>query len=99
VYGITGTLAVPLTVAVFSGLGWLMRRNSYPVAATVIGLLLGRMVEGELVRTIQISNGHPLSYLMERPIALVLFVIMLLVLVGAPALKAVRQRKATRTDT
>ncbi|WP_417272858.1 tripartite tricarboxylate transporter permease [Celeribacter halophilus] len=98
-YGITGTLAGPLTVAVFSGLGWLMRRNSYPVAATVIGLLLGRMVEGELVRTIQISNGHPLSYLMERPIALVLFVIMLLVLVGAPALKAVRQRKATRTDT
>lgn len=92
-YGITGTIAGPLTVAVFAGLGWLMRGSRYPVAATVIGLLLGRMMEGELVRTLQISGGNPLRYLFERPIALGLFVVMLLVLVGAPALKAYRKRK------
>ncbi|WP_218967670.1 tripartite tricarboxylate transporter permease [Puniceibacterium antarcticum] len=71
-YGITGTIAGPLTVAAFSALGWLMRRSDYPVAATVIGLLLGRMMEGELVRTLQISGGHPMNYLLERPIALTL---------------------------
>lgn len=92
-YGITGTIAGPLTVASFAALGWLMRRNDYPVAATVIGLLLGRMMEGELVRTLQISNGQPLSYLFERPIALALFVFMLMVLVGAPLLKTLRRRK------
>ncbi|PTW46588.1 MULTISPECIES: tripartite tricarboxylate transporter permease [Rhodovulum] len=93
-YGITGTIAGPLTVAVFAGIGWLMRRNGYPVAATVIGLLLGRMMEGEVVRTLQISGRHPMAYLLERPIALVLFVIMVLVLVGVPVLKAWRRRRA-----
>ncbi|WP_306030053.1 tripartite tricarboxylate transporter permease [Stappia sp. MMSF_3263] len=92
-YGITGTVAGPLTVAAFAALGWLMRRNDYPVAATVIGLLLGRMMEGELVRTLQISNGQPFNYLFERPMALALFVFMLMVLVGAPLLKALRRRK------
>ncbi|WP_295806480.1 tripartite tricarboxylate transporter permease [uncultured Nitratireductor sp.] len=98
-YGITGTIAGPLTVAGFAGLGWLMRRNDYPVAATVIGLLLGRMMEGELVRTLQISNGQPLNYLLERPIALALFVFMLLVLVGAPLFKTLRQRRDDRAGT
>ncbi|MFV0334823.1 MAG: tripartite tricarboxylate transporter permease [Tropicimonas sp.] len=92
-YGITGTIAGPLTVAMFSGLGWLMRRNDYPIAATVIGLLLGRMMEGELVRTMQISGGRPLAYLLERPIALTLFAVMMLVLVGIPLLKALRRRR------
>ncbi|WP_367716062.1 tripartite tricarboxylate transporter permease [Nitratireductor sp. GISD-1A_MAKvit] len=97
-YGITGTIAGPLTVAAFAGLGWLMRRHDYPVAATVIGLLLGRMMEGELVRTLQISNNQPLNYLLERPMALGLFVVMLLVLVGAPLLKKLRQRKVRQAE-
>ncbi|TKW64735.1 MAG: hypothetical protein DI616_17785 [Paracoccus denitrificans] len=92
-YGITGTIAGPVTVAVFAGIGWLMRRADYPVAATVIGLLLGRMMEGELVRTLQISNGRPLAYLLERPIAMVLFFIMLVVLVGVPLMKMMRRRR------
>ncbi|MGR3479932.1 tripartite tricarboxylate transporter permease [Salipiger marinus] len=96
-YGITGTIAGPLTVAAFAGLGWLMRRNDYPVAATVIGLLLGRMMEGELVRTLQISGGRPFAYLMERPIAMGLFVVMILVLVGAPLLKSLRRHRQRRT--
>lgn len=97
-YGITGTIAGPLTVAAFAGLGWLMRRHDYPVAATVIGLLLGRMMEGELVRTLQISNNQPLNYLLERPMALGLFIVMLLVLVGAPLLKKLRQRKVRQAE-
>lgn len=97
-YGITGTIAGPLTVAAFAALGWLMRRNDYPVAATVIGLLLGRMMEGELVRTLQISNGQPLNYLLERPMALGLFVFMVIVLVGAPLLKTLRQRKVQQVE-
>lgn len=83
-------------MAGIAALGWLMRRHDYTVAATVIGLILGDMMEGELVRTIQISTGKPLRYMLERPIALGLFLGMLLVLVGVPALKAVCQRRTTR---
>lgn len=94
-FGITGTIAGPVTVAVFAGLGWLMRRHDYPVAATVIGLLLGRMTEGELVRTMQISGGHPLTYLMERPIALGFFVLLVIVSVLIPLLRFRRNRNST----
>lgn len=93
-YGITGTIAGPLTVAAFAGLGWLMRRHDYPVAATVIGLLLGRMTEGELVRTMQISGRNPLGYMLERPIAMVFLVLLIVVSVLIPLM---RYRKSRQT--
>lgn len=93
-YGITGTIAGPITVGVFAGLGWLMRRHGYPVAATVIGLLLGRMAEGEIVRTLQISGGNVGNYLFERPIAIVFFALFLLTSGALPLLKLYRQKRA-----
>ena len=91
-FGITGTIAGPVTVMAFAGIGWLMRRHNYPVAATVIGLLLGRMTEGEIVRTLQISGGNPLSYLAERPIAIGLAILM----TGAVALPPIMRARAKR---
>jgi putative tricarboxylic transport membrane protein len=95
-YGITGTIAGPLTVAAFAGLGWLMRRHDYPVAAAVIGLLLGRMTEGELVRTMQISGGNPAAYLLERPVAMVFFALLIIVSILIPLVRL--RRKAGASD-
>ena len=66
----------PVTVLVFAVLGWVMRRHGYPVAATVIGILLGRMAEGELLRSYQVSGGDP-SYILGRPIAMVLLALLI----------------------
>jgi len=55
-----------------------MRRYNYPVAATVIGILLANMVEGELLRTYQLTSGRLFSYIIERPMTLVLLVIFLI---------------------
>ncbi|AVL71394.1 hypothetical protein CEQ07_08185 [Oligella urethralis] len=90
-FGITGSISGPVTVAVFAVIGWLMRRHDYPVAATVIGLLLGKMAEGELVRTLQISGGAPLGYIMERPIALLLIVVFVFTVIIMPLM---RKRKS-----
>lgn len=92
-YGITGTIAGPLTVMGFAALGWLMRRHDYPVAATVIGLLLGKMAEGELVRTIQISSGNILNYLTERPIAIILLIVFVLTTIIMPILRKQKEKK------
>ena len=51
--------------------------DEYPVAATVVGLVLGRMVESELIRSYQLSAGDIL-FLLERPVALVFAVLLIL---------------------
>lgn len=93
-YGMTGTIAGPITVLVFAVLGWLMRMHDYPVAATVIGLILGRMTEGELVRTLQISRGDPIAYMAERPIAVVLLILLVMSTVILPIWKRWRARSS-----
>lgn len=74
-YAITGSVVGPMTVAGAGALGWVMRRYGYPVTAVVVGLLVGPMAEGELVRSWQISGGH-LSFLLDRPITLVLIALL-----------------------
>jgi putative tricarboxylic transport membrane protein len=76
-YAITGNIAGPVTFFVFTLIGWQMQRYDYPVAATVVGLLLAHLVEGEALRTYQMSGGDP-AFLLERPIALVLFALLVL---------------------
>lgn len=83
-FAIAGNMAGPVTLFVFSILGWLMTRYGYSVPAMVVGLLLGRMVEAEALRTYQLSAGD-LGYFLERPIALGMIVLLALSL-ALPAL-------------
>jgi putative tricarboxylic transport membrane protein len=76
-FSVTGDWSGPLTLFVCAALGWIMKRYDYPVAATVVGLILGRMVESELIRTWQISAGE-IAFLFERPVALVFLVLLVL---------------------
>lgn len=75
-YGLTGTMAGPITLLVFAMVGWALRKYDYSVPAAVIGLLLGRMAEGELLRSYQISGGS-LGYVLERPVTLILLALLL----------------------
>ena len=68
-YALTGSMSGPVTLFIFAVIGWVMRRYDYSVAATVVGLLLGRMTEGELLRSYQLSGGD-ITFLFDRPIAL-----------------------------
>jgi putative tricarboxylic transport membrane protein len=79
-YVLTGNMTGPITYFVFAVLGWLMTRYDYPVAARVVGLLLGRMTEGELLRSIQMSGLDP-AFLLERPVALVFLFLLSLSLI------------------
>lgn len=94
-FGLTGTMAGPITLLVFALFGWLLRKYEYSVAAAVIGLLLGNMAEGELLRSFQISGGN-FDYVWSRPITLGLFVLLILSLflpwVMARLQKRVRRR-------
>jgi len=93
-FAIDGSMSGPITLAIFSILGWAMVRYGYPVAATVVGLLLGSLVEGNLLRTWQISGGK-LSYALERPGALLILALMF-ASIGMTAWSGHRRRKAAQ---
>jgi putative tricarboxylic transport membrane protein len=75
-YAIEGSLSGPITLFVFAVVGWAMVRYHYPVAAVVVGLLLGGLLEQNLIRTWQISRD--LGYVLERPGAVLIFALMFL---------------------
>ncbi len=75
-FAIDGSMAGPVTFAVFSVIGWVLARYKYPAPAVVIGLLLGGMMEDEALKTFQLSNGNAL-YFLDRPGAIALFTLIL----------------------
>jgi putative tricarboxylic transport membrane protein len=93
-FGLTGDLSGPLTVLVFSLVGWVFKRYDYSVPAAVIGILLGGMAEDSLVYSYQISGGQ-WSYLLERPITLVILGLLAVSLFGNKAVDLLN-RRATR---
>lgn len=90
-YAISNSLSGPITLVVFSLIGWLMLRYGYPVAATVVGILLGGLLEENLIRTLQISGGD-FAYVLERPGAIFILVLMV-VSMGFTVLKASRRKR------
>jgi putative tricarboxylic transport membrane protein len=75
-YAVEGSVSGPITLFVFSMIGFALVKYEYPVAAVVVGLLLGRMLETEFLRSYQLSGGDPL-YVLQRPGAMALIAVML----------------------
>jgi putative tricarboxylic transport membrane protein len=70
-------MAGPVTLAIFSVIGWILARYKYPAPAAVIGILLGSMMENEALNTYQLSNGNP-WYFLDRPGAMILMGLIIL---------------------
>jgi TctA family transporter len=60
-----------MTVAAFGIIGYVMERNGYPVAAMVLGIVMGTMVEQAFVTSLIKSDGSILPFF-SRPVAAVL---------------------------
>ncbi|MCG8447334.1 MAG: tripartite tricarboxylate transporter permease [Hyphomicrobiales bacterium] len=89
-YALTGNMLGPITLVGAAILGWIMKLYGYPAVAMVIGLLLGAMAEGELLRSYQLG-GRDLTIFFERPIALTLLALLLLTL-AYPMIRRLRAR-------
>jgi TctA family transporter len=58
-------------VAVFGMIGYVMEKNGYPVAAMVLGIVMGSMVEQSFVTSLIKSDGSLLPFF-DRPVSAVL---------------------------
>jgi TctA family transporter len=70
-FAIGNNLFAVISVAAFGILGFVMERNGYPVAALVLGIVMGSMVEQNFVTSLIKSNGSILPFF-ERPVSTVL---------------------------
>jgi len=69
----------------FGFIGFMFERLSVPLAPMILGLILGPMVEDNL-RVGLIKTGGSMDQFFTRPISLVLFILIVLVFLGGPAL-------------
>jgi putative tricarboxylic transport membrane protein len=96
-FAMTGNIDGAITLAVFSVIGWVLARYDYATPAAVVGLLLGKLVEGEFVRSHQISGGD-ITFLLGRPIALGILVLILLSLLAPLVTARLRNRRELREE-
>ncbi len=73
----------------FGLLGWLLRRNDFPTAPVVLGLILGRMIEENL--RLSLVRG-PISLFLGRPISIVILILAIVSFIW-PFLKAKKNKK------
>lgn len=85
-------IAIALALGV---LGFLMEENGFPVAPTILGLVLGPMLEQNFITSMIKADGDPLAFF-ERPIAAGLGVVTLAVWLIPLIVLALRSRSPAR---
>ncbi len=96
-YALSGTMVGPITLTAAAILGLIMKHYNYPAVAMVIGILLGSMMEGNLLRTWQLSRGD-LGIFIERPISLTLLVLLVLAVLTPFAMRRLNARLAKQIE-
>jgi len=74
----------------FGVLGYIFRKLDWPLAPTILALILGPMMERALRTSLEISGGD-MSILITRPISAILLIVAAIVLIS-PAVRGVAKR-------
>lgn len=91
-FSVRGYIFDVILTMVFGVLGYFMKKARYPMVCLVLGLVLGEMAEQNLGRSLIIYGN--LSFIYKKPISLVLFIILVLVI----TVPLIRQRLKKRTE-
>jgi putative tricarboxylic transport membrane protein len=78
-YAVNAQVIDLIILLVIGLLGFMMRRYGLPVVPAIIGVILGPRAELQLRRALQVSNGE-LSGLVDSPLAIIIYAVILLVL-------------------
>ena len=86
-----------MVVIVFGILGYLMKKFGFDPAPLVLAFVLGSLLEDNFRRSLMMFQGD-LSMVAERPIALSILILFVLVIIVPVVLKIVAARRGTRTE-
>ncbi len=96
-YSVRSSLFDVFVMLIFGGIGYVMRRYDYSVAAFIISFILTKGAEEALRQSLLISEGS-LMIFVERPVAAIFLLIGLTGLV-LRIRQAMKQRKAQQSET
>src|SRR5918992_5644725 len=78
-YGLKQSLFDVWVMLGFGIIGYLLRKLDFPIAPAILALILGPMMEKSLRTTLEISGGS-FAIFLDRPVALALLAVPLLVI-------------------
>lgn len=96
VYSIDNSMYDVWVAMLFGAVGYLAKKLDYPAAPTILGLVLGPMVERAFRQSMVLFRGE-YGLFLSRPIALVLIAICIVLLV-VPIVRTFIQWNASRSD-
>ncbi|MBD2663001.1 hypothetical protein B6N60_00529 [Richelia sinica FACHB-800] len=99
VYSLANSVIDVLLMYLLGVIGFFMRRYDFPIAPMILGAILVDMMESQLRRALSISRGD-VSIFLNRPIALTLLVLALVVLVipYIPKILAILRGEKAKAD-
>ena len=90
-FAVTNSVFSVIVMALFGILAYVMEANDFPVAPTILGIVLGGMLEQNFMTAMMKAHGNLLAFF-ERPVAATLGVITLLIWLTPLALRLWRAR-------
>lgn len=79
-YAINNSVSAIIVMLVMGVLGYLLQKNHYPISPIILGMILGPMLERNLLASLTKSDGDLIAFV-ERPVSAVLACFFLLVVV------------------
>ncbi len=76
----------------FGCLGYIMKKHDYPVVAMLLGIILGKMFETNLMRAWRIGFGD-IEFFFQSTIAQVLWVLFFLTFIAPPLIRWIKRKK------
>jgi TctA family transporter len=92
-FAINNTIFGVTVMLVLGVLAYVMEENGFPIAPTILGIVLGSMLEDNFMSSMIKADGDLLGFF-SRPIALVLGIVTLSIWFLPPLLRAIRARAA-----
>lgn len=97
-YAIRNNVFDVVLMLAFGFMGFYMKKTGFSLASFVLGLILGPMVEAELRRALMLSGGSFFP-LLQRPLSLLFFVLIVLSIAGPLLKEQLHKRKSQAQGT
>ena len=86
-----------IVMMLFGAFGYVFRKNDFPLAPFIIALVLGKLMESNLRRSLILSQGSPMIFV-TRPISLLILVLAVLSLAYPMIRSVIEEKKHQKQD-